>query len=163
MVVVLAGLLSLEPVRSLFEVRAEVVQEYDTGDTGRFGRQGVAAVMALSDPLGQGPRQFGYMGFGEEPHNTYVKVFLAYGWVGGFAMVWLVAMTLMRGIKTLAIPSPNRLPLIPAMATFVPLAVEAAIIDIDHWRHFFLIIGIVWGITAGYERVSAAQRAGALP
>jgi hypothetical protein len=25
--------------------------------------------------------------------------------------------------------------------------VEAAIIDIDHWRHFFLIIGLIWGVT----------------
>jgi hypothetical protein len=34
---------------------------------------------------------------------------------------------------------------------FVPLAGEAAIIDMDHWRHLFLVIGLVWGVTAAYR------------
>ena len=163
LVLVIAGLLSLEPVRALFEVRAEVVQDYDSGTYGRFGRQVYAAVLAFNTPLGQGPMQFGYSKIGEEPHNTYVKVFLAYGWVGGFAIIWLTLMTIARAVKSLAIASPNRLLLIPAIATFVPLATEAAIIDIDHWRHFYLLIGLIWGITAAYDRVEAAQTRDTVP
>ncbi len=160
---VLAGLLTLEPVRHLFAVRAELVQDYDTGAFGRFGRQAYAVVVALNDPLGMGPMQFGRLRVGEEPHNTYLKVLIAYGWAGGFAIIWLTAMTIWRAVKSLAIPSPNRLLLIPAVATFVPLMTEAAIIDIDHWRHFFLLIGLIWGVTAGYGRLGETQRAGALP
>jgi hypothetical protein len=26
--------------------------------------------------------------------------------------------------------------------------VESAIIDIDHWRHYFLILGVLWGLMA---------------
>lgn len=160
---VVVAMLSVEPVRSLFEVRAELVQDYDTGAFGRFGRQAYAITMAINDPLGMGPMQFGRLRVGEEPHNTYLKVLIAYGWVGGFAIIWLTAMTIWRGVKSLAIASPNRLLLIPAVASFVPLAIEAAVIDIDHWRHFFLLIGVVWGVTAGYARLAAPQRAGALP
>jgi hypothetical protein len=29
----------------------------------------------------------------------------------------------------------------------VPHVIEAAIIDIDHWRHYFLIVGLIWGVT----------------
>ena len=25
---------------------------------------------------------------------------------------------------------------------------ESAIIDIDHWRHYFLILGVLWGLMA---------------
>lgn len=160
---VVAGMLTLEPVRHLFAVRAELVQDYDTGAFGRFGRQAYALVLALNDPLGMGPMQFGRLRVGEEPHNTYLKVLIAYGWAGGFAIIWLTAMTMWRGVKSLAIASPNRLLLIPAVATFIPLMTEAAIIDIDHWRHLFLLIGVIWGVTAGYARVAEPQRAGALP
>jgi hypothetical protein len=31
---------------------------------------------------------------------------------------------------------------------FVGEAVEGFIVDTDHWRHFFLILGLVWGLTA---------------
>jgi hypothetical protein len=41
--------------------------------------------------------------------------------------------------------------LIPLVAVFVPLAGEAAIIDIDHWRHFFLVGGLIWGVTAAWQ------------
>jgi hypothetical protein len=33
-------------------------------------------------------------------------------------------------------------------AAYVGVAVESAIIDIDHWRHYFLILGILWGLIA---------------
>ena len=29
---------------------------------------------------------------------------------------------------------------------FVGTVVESAIIDIDHWRHYFLILGALWGL-----------------
>jgi hypothetical protein len=28
------------------------------------------------------------------------------------------------------------------------VVVESAIIDIDHWRHYFLILGVLWGLMA---------------
>jgi len=37
---------------------------------------------------------------------------------------------------------------------------ESAIIDSDHWRHFFLLIGLVWGLStaiANEQRVSARR------
>ena len=38
------------------------------------------------------------------------------------------------------------------MSTFAVLCVEAAIIDLDHWRHFYLVAGLIWGVTAAYQR-----------
>ena len=52
-----------------------------------------------------------------------------------------------------------RLLLIPLIAVFVPLSAEAAIIDLDHWRHFFLVAGLIWGVTAGYRTTKKGEDA----
>jgi hypothetical protein len=37
-------------------------------------------------------------------------------------------------------------PLIVAVASFLGLALEGFIIDTDHWRHFFILMGLIWGL-----------------
>lgn len=156
LILALAGMLAIPAVNRLFELRA-AAQTYDEGETGRFGRQSYAFEIALAKPLGIGPLEFRNLRIIEEPHNTYVNVFLSYGWGGGFVFVLLILTTIWRGVRYLARPSPNRLLLIPLVATFIPLSAEAAIIDLDHWRHFFLIAGLIWGVTAAYDRVNAGE------
>lgn len=151
--VVLGGLLSIPAVGSLFTERAAVEQSYDSGDTGRFGRQGYAFDLALLHPLGIGPAEFRNLEIPEEPHDSYVTTIHVYGWGG--ALVWdaLLLMTLARGSMTLFRRSPNRRLLIPLMSVFIPLVIEAAIIDIDHWRYLYLVYGLIWGVTTGYATV----------
>jgi O-antigen ligase len=151
-VVAIAGMLSIPSVSELFEVRA-ASQNYDEGETGRFGRQGYAFELARDNPLGIGPNEFYQMRIMEAPHNTYVTVLHVYGWGGGLVFLLLMGITIWRGVSYLARPSPNRLLLIPLISVFIPLCIEAAIIDLDHWRHFFLVIGLIWGVTAAYDRV----------
>jgi hypothetical protein len=33
-------------------------------------------------------------------------------------------------------------------AAYVATVVESFIIDIDHWRHYFLLLGVLWGLMA---------------
>jgi O-antigen ligase len=146
LVVALAGLLSIPSVAQLFEVRA-ASQEYDSGETGRFGRQGYAFDLALANPLGLGPGEFSTMRVTEEPHNVYVNVLHAYGWGGGALYYLLVILTLWKGVSSLARPSPFRPMMIPLVATFPMLVIESAIIDSDHWRHYYLVAGLIWGIS----------------
>ncbi|WP_224702119.1 O-antigen ligase family protein [Devosia aquimaris] len=142
-----AGLLSIPSVANLFELRA-ASQNYDTGDTGRFGRQGFAFELALDNPLGIGPHEFRNLRVIEEPHNVYVSVLHVYGWGGGAMYYLLVILTLWRGTKALFKPTRYRLIMIPLMATFTMLVGESAIIDSDHWRHYFLIAGLIWGVAS---------------
>lgn len=146
LVVALAGLLSIPQVASLFEQRA-AGQNYDSGETGRFGRQGYAFELALDHPLGIGPHEFRNLRIIEEPHNVYVTVLHVYGWGGGAFYYLLVILTLWRGVAALTRPSPYRLMMIPLVATFAMLVGESAIIDTDHWRHYFLLVGLIWGIS----------------
>jgi O-antigen ligase len=145
LVVALAGLLSIPSVASLFEQRA-AGQNYDSGETGRFGRQGYAFELALDHPLGIGPHEFRNLRIIEEPHNVYVTVLHVYGWGGGAIYYLLIILTLWRGVAALTRPSPYRLMMIPLIATFTMLVGESAIIDSDHWRHYYLLIGLIWGI-----------------
>jgi O-antigen ligase len=158
LIVAVGGLLSIPAVNRLFEIRA-TTQSYDEGESGRFGRQGYAFELALEHPWGLGPLEFRNLRVKEEPHNSYVNVLHAYGWGGGLMFCGFVIVTLWRGFKGLARPGPMRLYLIPLVATFLPLAIEAAIIDVDHWRHFFLIGGLIWGVTAGYWTSRPVRRA----
>ncbi len=147
LVVALAGLLSIPSVATLFETRIES-QDYDSGETGRFGRQGYAFDLALENPWGIGPQEFSYLRIVEAPHNVYVTVLHAYGWGGGAMYYLLVIFTLWLGLRGLARTSPYRLMLIPLMGTFVMLVTESAIIDSDHWRHYFLVVGLIWGVSS---------------
>jgi hypothetical protein len=158
MAIMLVGLLSIPSVNELFQERASLTQDYDTGETGRFGRQVYAVQLALENPWGLGPLQFRNMRIVEEPHNTYINVFHAYGWGGGLAFVTLIFMTLWRGIKALGVASPNRLLIIPLIASYVPLSIQAALIDTDHWRHYFLVMGLIWGVTASYGLLTRRQQ-----
>jgi hypothetical protein len=151
-VVAIGGLLSIPSVQRLFETRA-AAQTYDEGDSGRFGRQGYAFELALEHPWGLGPLEFRNLHIREEPHNSYVNAMHVYGWGGGLMFVLLIGTTLWRGLSFVVKPSPNRLLLIPLVSVFLPLSIEAAIIDLDHWRHFFLVAGLIWGVTAGYRTI----------
>jgi O-antigen ligase len=158
LVLLLAALLSIDSVRDLFLVRFSIAENYDTGSTGRFARQFYAFDLALSHPWGIGAKEFSALRITEEPHDTYVTVLLVYGWGGGLAYLAMIGMTVWRALKYLFIPSPNRLILIALFATYIPLLTEAVIIDIDHWRHFYLITGLIWGLTAGYAGTHQAER-----
>jgi hypothetical protein len=32
-------------------------------------------------------------------------------------------------------------------AAFAGLVLEGFVIDTDHWRHFFILVGCIWGLT----------------
>ncbi len=140
---------TIDDVRVLLIERAQLTQSYDVGAGGRFARQ-IAGFASLAElPLGYGPRNFGNF-FGEDPHNVYLKAFAAYGWLAGLAYLGLVITTLVYGAKLCVRRTPWQAGFQIAYASFVGLAVLGLIIDTDRWRHFWLLVGILWGMMAAY-------------
>jgi hypothetical protein len=45
-------------------------------------------------------------------------------------------------------------------AAYLGVAVESAIIDIDHWRHYFLILGALWALMVASRPYLVDRRAG---
>jgi len=144
-VVLVALLMSISSVHDMFVERAKAIQPYDVGPGGRFWLQQQALGTILENPDGLGPFEFDRI-YGMQQHNVYMQGFLVYGWLGGAAYLTLVVVTLMLGLLTVPIATPWQYYLITAFAVFVGEAVEGMIVDTDHWRHFFLMLGLIWGL-----------------
>jgi hypothetical protein len=145
-VLVIGALLSIGSVHDMLVERAKAIQPYDVGPGGRFWLQEQALGTILQNPNGLGPFEFDRI-FGLQQHNVYMQGFLVYGWLGGAAYLTLVLVTLMLGLITMPIPAPWQYYLITAYAVLVGEAAEGMIVDTDHWRHFFLMLGLIWGLS----------------
>ena len=130
---------------ALFEQRAALTQSYDTGHAGRFGRYLLAVQMVLDHPLGMGPLQFQ---FPEAPHNAYLNSFIAGGWISGTTYLTLTLVTLTAGLKFVFATTPWRPGYQVIYTAYIGIVAESAIIDSDHWRHYFLVLGVLWGLMA---------------
>lgn len=147
MVLMLAALLSVDRVAELFKQRASLDQSYDVGHLGRFGRHILGAELALDRPFGIGPLQFHFI-FPEDPHNTYLNAFLSGGWLSGVVYLTMTMTTLLLGLRYVFVDTPWRHTYLAVYCAYVGTAGESAIIDSDHWRHYFLLIGVIWGLMA---------------
>jgi len=143
----IAALLSIGKVAELFEVRATLDQSYDTGHTGRFGRYLLGFQLALDRPLGIGPLQFPNF-FPEDPHNTFLNSFMSGGWLAGVAYPTLVLVSVVYGARFLGAPTPWRPTYQAVYVAYLGTAIESIVIDIDHWRHYYLLLGVLWGLMA---------------
>lgn len=151
----LLALLSIDSVAQMFADRAELVKPYDEGRMGRFGRHVLGFELALDKPLGIGMLQFSRY-FPEDTHNSYLNAFMSYGWLGGIVWPTLVLSTALVGALGLRFETPWRRSFVAVYATFLAHVVEAWIIDIDHWRHAWLLFGLVWGLAIA-SRVEAGR------
>jgi hypothetical protein len=151
--VFVAVLLSIDTVAQLMKERASLNQSYDSGPMGRFGRHAYGWQMALDLPLGIGPLQFTRY-FPEDAHNVYLNAFMSGGWAAGIAYHVLVGLTLFVGLLAAFRRAPWQPAAIAIFATFGGLAFEGKIIDTDHWRHFWALGGLLWGlaVAGGLQR-----------
>ncbi|HZL40187.1 MAG TPA: O-antigen ligase family protein [Pseudolabrys sp.] len=139
--------LSFDSIGAMFKERAQLIQSYDVGSGGRFLLQEMALKELLNYPLGMGPFEFSRV-YGLQQHNVYLQAFLVYGWAGGMAYLTLLAATLWTALRTMFVRTPWQPYLICAFAAFVGEILEGFVIDTDHWRHFFLLLGMIWGLGA---------------
>jgi hypothetical protein len=147
-VFLLALLLSIPSVSTLFFERFALVQYYDAGETGRFGIQMRSISTLITNPLGLGPFNFSKQ-FGNDPHNTFINAFSAYGWIGGIGYISLIVSTLIISIRTALTYSPWQNPSIAVFSVLLSTILQGIQIDTDHWRHFYWMVGINWGLFAG--------------
>jgi hypothetical protein len=153
-VVVLAVLLSFDSISEMFKQRASFDQSYDEGRFGRFGRHILGAQMALDLPFGIGPLQF-HNYFPEDTHNSYLNAFMSGGWISGICYPALVFTTVIMGFRHLFVRVPWQRTYIAIFAGFLGTVGEAFIIDTDHWRHFWMMLGAMWGMFVAAQPYTA--------
>jgi O-Antigen ligase len=144
-------LLSFDSIYEMFKERAHLIQSYDVGQGGRFRLQELALNSVLQFPNGMGPFEFARV-HGLQQHNVYLQAFLVYGWAGAMAYLLLLFSTVLVGLRTALVRTPWQPYIITAVAAFVGEMAEGFVIDTDHWRHFYLLLGMVWGLAAATFR-----------
>jgi len=149
-VLLLAVLLSFDSIADLFKQRASFDQSYDEGRFGRFGRHILGADMALDLPFGIGPLQF-HKYFPEDTHNSYLNAFMSGGWISGVCYPALVFVTVILGFRHVFVRVPWQRAYLAIFSAFLGIVGESFIIDTDHWRHFWMMLGAMWGMIAAAQ------------
>ena len=117
------------------------VQTYDTD---RFAAQASGARLAEQHPLGVGPGQIEVV----QPlatHSVYVRTLAEQG-LGGLVVfggvlvltLGLACRNVVRGWDTWGIGSA------PLLGAWCGLLVNSAVVDTIHWRHLWVVAGLIW-------------------
>jgi hypothetical protein len=162
----IAWALSLDAVRKLFVQRFALSQNYDAAEGGRYDNMLDAFRTALGHPWGIGPDQWPYFYSTTHlmPHDIYVNVFVSGGFLSLLGFLLLGFSTLWVGFRAFRRNPPQSAVLIIATGVFAGHALEGFIIDSNHWRHLYVVMGIIWGLAlAGESRTRNAVADAGLP
>ncbi len=151
--------LSTDYISDLLLQRSTLEMEYDSGSEGRFGGQQKAIGLITENPLGLGALEFGERYHPEEVHNVYLSMVLNAGWLGGGIYWIIVGLTAVLGFRHALKRTPTQPLFLIAYAAFIANAMEGIIIDSDHWRHFYLLAAMVWGLMSARTAAQPALEA----
>ncbi len=144
LIVAIIVALQIDAIADIFVQRAQVVQNYDGARLGRFARHAIGFELALSKPWGIGNLEFGFL-YGEDEHNVYLRSLLSYGWIGFVSWLTIILWPLIAGFKMLFLNRPWQVYFQICYVVFLGHLLLAWVIDIDHWRHVYLLLGMIWG------------------
>ena len=163
-IVTVTALLQVKPVADMMTKRASLVQSYDVGETGRFGTQYRALMLGLQKPVGVGAGEV-RQEFARYPHNVYLLTLVENGWLGmisfsAFMFLQLVIATrffrrIARGHEEETPPVNELLIIYSVLLTTV---LQSLFIDTLHWRHMFILFGVLLGTVFWSDRNPALAR-----
>jgi O-antigen ligase len=158
-VAIFMALSSIDAVNQMFAERSHL-QTYDLNqdDKSRVLLWQDSLREIFNHPLGMGPWGFA-RATNYVSHNSYLGTMLNHGWVGGAAYLTLIALTLAIGFRTLWLRTPWQPFLIATYVSFVAMATEGLWGDTDHWRHFYILLGLIWGLVAATQKAVLSERA----
>lgn len=91
-------------------------------------------------------------------HNTYLRVGFENGVFGLLVYIYLLAVTLVVAYKSSRAKDGLANVSLVVLCSYVATLISALTVDTLHWRHFWIIIALVWGIAAYRYRVRRAER-----
>lgn len=140
-------------IAEVFFRRASLTQDYDVGAGGRFETLLIVAEKIVENPIGIGPGESGHV-MDLDPHNLYIHITSETGWLGGIAFCSFLLVTLWQGFLFALTPSKLQQPFIVIFACVIGTLVESMIIHSTHWRHFYLLLGMVWGAIIARKKLA---------
>mgnify|MGYP001198625245 CR=1 FL=1 len=147
--------MQFDSVGDLLAKRAELTQTYDEGSEGRFGGHAKARRVILDNPLGIGALMFAERHHSEDVHHVYLAMFMNAGWIGGLVFILMTGITVLYGLRHAFRRTLTQPVFLVAYAAFLAHALEGFVIDIDHWRHYYLLMALVWGLMVGDRQIAS--------
>lgn len=133
--------------------RATLGEKYDTEKGGRYDRYYRSIPMILDHPTGLGMLQIDRY-FPEPIHNIFLSSFLNYGWLAGVSWLLLTFLSFRIAWQNQRIThSPFAMWLSFSLLAQLPCAMLQ---QVEHWRHFWLLLGLLWGF--GVRNFLAARQ-----
>jgi hypothetical protein len=125
-------------------------------DQERFLAQRLALAEAGGNPLGIGPGQSETFSgtvtyIGGRPvslHSLYLRVVLENGWLGAASFAAFLGLTLARGWSVAAERWRHAGLSAVIVASLLGTLVNSFFVDTLHWRHFWVQMALVWGLSA---------------
>ena len=77
------------------------------------------------------------------------------GWLAGVCYAALVLITVITGFRHVFVRVPWQQTYLAIFAAFLGTVGEGFIIDTDHWRHFWMMMGAMWGMFAAAQSYRA--------
>jgi O-antigen ligase len=155
-----AGTVLLTGSSSFFEERAHL-QSYDSE---RFGAQRSGIALSESHPIGIGPGQF-EIASPVSAHSTYVRAAAEEGLLGLMAIGSLLVGTLIVAVRNVILGRGTAgLSSTALLAAWVGLLANSVFVDTLHWRHLWILAGLIWAgslIPRDDDAAQASSSAGA--
>jgi len=146
----IAWMMSQENIGLLFEKRAALFQSYDIAqETGRFSIQKRVIGASLWHPFGLGPDNNKFL-FERAPHNNYLYILLENGWLSLACFLSFILLTITKGFSVCFSPSRVQPYFAAAFTALIVTLAQSLVIDSIHWRHFYVLVGLVWGVILLY-------------
>jgi len=153
---VLGGSATQSNIADRLAQRAVLAQKYDVARGGRFYTQKQALQKIATTPQGIGPGR-SHDEFGLEPHNLILHVFVEGGWLAGAGFLLFVALGFYRSLDLFRWQAPLRKDFLVVFASVVGIMVQSLFIDSTHWRHSWLLFGMLWGLIVVRQRVKTEE------
>ena len=145
--IILVAVVSFAPSEfsEKFLDRLTFAKSYDVGETGRYTRYMLVLPMILQNPIGVGVLQLEEV-FPEPIHNIWLSSFVNYGWLAGFT--WIVL-----GVGSVVVSGGNYRRteddiVIVLLMSLIGIIMCSSLHEGEHWRHLWLMFGMVWGFCA---------------
>lgn len=117
---------------------------FQSYDSERFGAQRTGIALAERYPFGIGPGQFELVSE-VSTHSTYVRVLAEQGLLGLVVVLSLVIFTLVLASRNAVLGrSTYGIGSAALLAIWVGLVVNSFVVDTLHWRHLWVIAGMIW-------------------
>lgn len=152
-----ASLTSHEFTAKLMD-RLTLAKSYDLGEEGRYSRYLLVLPMILQNPIGVGVLQLEKI-FPEPIHNIWLSSFVNYGWLAGFAWITLVVSTVIVSVLNYR-RSRDDIAIV-LMLSIIGIVMCCSLHEGEHWRHMWLLYGLVWGFAPPLFRPAGAQTSAA--